>query len=99
MTAEKLKSVFSFYKDYLQRTNTNGPRLAPKQLDDGSMNTYQYNLADSDYEAHLLFMCEAGPRFADAGEIDKAMRWFGFLQGTLWANQVFTLDELRNHSK
>ena len=30
--------------------------------------------------------------------VQKAHRWLGFVQGLLWANDVYTIDELRLHN-
>jgi len=30
---------------------------------------------------------------------EKLNRWLGFMQGVLWLERVFTLDELRDHNK
>ena len=30
---------------------------------------------------------------------EKCMRWLGFIQGVLWFGGVFTLEELKNHSR
>jgi hypothetical protein len=38
-------------------------------------------------------------RFPDDGSTDKAMRWLGFCQGVLIERGIFTLDELKQHSK
>jgi len=47
---------------------------------------------------HLLFMTEEIPRLLDAGRVEKAMRWLGFLQGACWAAGIETLHDakLRN---
>lgn len=35
----------------------------------------------------------------DEGRIEKAMRWLGFMQGALWSIDIFSLDELKDHSR
>lgn len=30
---------------------------------------------------------------------EKIMRWYGFAQGALWALGIFTVDELKDHSR
>ena len=30
---------------------------------------------------------------------DKAMRWLGFIQGVLYAHNVFTIDEMKEHNR
>jgi hypothetical protein len=32
-------------------------------------------------------------------EEDKANRWFGFLQGMLWAAGLFSISELKEHNR
>lgn len=34
---------------------------------------------------HLCWLCENGAVLAEAGKLDKAFRWLGFIQGALWA--------------
>jgi hypothetical protein len=29
---------------------------------------------------------------------EKAMRWLGFIQGVLWANRLYSIDELKDHN-
>jgi len=33
-----------------------------------------------------------------AALIAKGMRWLGFIQGVLWREGVFTIDEMRDHN-
>ena len=32
-------------------------------------------------------------------ENDKYNRWVGFIQGYLWSNDIYTIDEMRMHNK
>ena len=85
MTTEKLKSVLEFYNHYLDEVKN----CSPKECPDDPTNF-----------AHLMWMCdEAEMTQIPVGEVDKAMRWLGFIQGVLCAKGVFTLDELRAHSR
>lgn len=38
-------------------------------------------------------------RFPEKGSDEKAMRWLGFIQGALYAKDIFSLDKLKEHSK
>ena len=38
-------------------------------------------------------------RFPRDGNEAKAMRWLGFMQGSLWTHGIYPLDELKRHSK
>lgn len=47
-------------------------------------------------ENHLYWMCEQVPVFLQQGEVDKANRWLGFIQGSLWIMGYRTIDQMRN---
>jgi len=38
-------------------------------------------------------------RFPADGSKSKAMRWLGFMQGVLYITEIFTLEELKMHSR
>lgn len=38
-------------------------------------------------------------RFPSDGSENKAMRWLGFCQGVLFERGVFSLDDIKDHSK
>ena len=48
---------------------------------------------------HVLFMVEEATKFVDAGEMEKAMRWLGFIQGVLWSVGVETIDTFKQMNK
>lgn len=35
----------------------------------------------------------------EATRKEKFMRWLGFVQGVLWVNGVYTIDEMREHNR
>lgn len=37
--------------------------------------------------------------FLKEGRREKAFRWLGFLQGVLYSNGIYTIDEMANHSR
>lgn len=47
--------------------------------------------------AHLSTMPDKMAGMVDDPE--KLMRWLGFMQGVLFAAEVFSLDDLRHHNK
>lgn len=49
--------------------------------------------------AHCRYMISQIIIFVDEGRIEKAFRWLGFMQGVLWSQRQFTLDDLMNHNK
>jgi hypothetical protein len=44
-------------------------------------------------------VAEADMRFPADGAEDKAMRWLGFVQGALYVKGIFTLEQLKEHSR
>jgi hypothetical protein len=95
MTNEKLKSVFVRYRDVL---DLRWPNIKPAQFNIVEMNRLGCNLDDLVVIAHYKFMCDEACRFVDDNCVPKAMRWLGFLQGVLWKDGYFTLDDLKQHS-
>lgn len=48
---------------------------------------------------HAMWMCELALAFVQRpADVDKAHRWLGFIQATLWACGHYTIDEMRAHS-
>jgi len=52
--------------------------------------------ADSPSVFHLSTMLAQMEQMTD---VEKLMRWLGFMQGVLYAEGLFTIDELRHHNK
>ena len=49
--------------------------------------------------AHISAMLPEMKEFVCQGRLEKAFRWLGFVQGILWANQIFVLEDLKNHNR
>jgi hypothetical protein len=98
MTKEKLKSVFEYYFKHIEeRWAASG--VKPKQMNLGESSSFVAFINTDAQVSHFLFMCQEAQKFVDEGRIEKAMRWLGFIQGVLWADNEFTLDDLKNHSR
>ncbi|RJO60011.1 hypothetical protein C4544_06605 [candidate division WS5 bacterium] len=48
---------------------------------------------------YLLWFCKETKKFAEKGDLEKAGRWLGFIQGTLWALNIYSIDEMRDHNR
>jgi len=106
VTKEKLKSLFQFY---FQRLSEERKRrhafssmfpgselyIDPRQFSEYEADQHFINSPWSEL-AHLRFMCVEAQKFVD---IEKAMRWLGFLQGVLWSRGFYSLNDLKNHSR
>jgi len=48
---------------------------------------------------HCLWMLDEVDSFVREGRLEKAFRWLGFIQGALWSQNVYTIDEMRDHNR
>ena len=48
---------------------------------------------------HLLWMCTEIPNLLADGRREKVMRWLGFIQGSLWAMEEHSVEELKQGNK
>lgn len=49
----------------------------------------------SDRKRHLLWMLEEIPSLLQRDNREKAMRWFGFVQGGMWALGLRTIEDMK----
>jgi hypothetical protein len=48
---------------------------------------------------HCLGMLSKMEEFLKENRMDKVFRWLGFVQGVLWSEGAYTLEELKNHNR
>lgn len=48
---------------------------------------------------HVAWMLPEILAAVKAGDREKAMRWFGFAQGVLWAHAVYAVAEMREQNR
>lgn len=48
---------------------------------------------------HVRWMCQQIPKMLDEGHLEKVNRWLGFIQGVLWLENIYTIDQMRNHNR
>ena len=48
---------------------------------------------------HVHFMCSEAINIFRAGQVEKGMRWLGFIQGALWSNGVRTIEEMKEDNR
>lgn len=91
MTSEHLRSVFTMY--LLQW----GKHYPAKKQDTATLNPRD----KKQVLAHAMWMCEQSLEFLKDEQpknVEKAMRWLGFVQGMLFFAEMYTIDDLRIHS-
>ena len=91
MTSDKLIRVFAFYKSILAERNVNPEQLVGYELtgpEQGSVASL----------AHVAWMCSEAIELVRNGRKEKAFRWLGFVQGVLWSEGIFGLEDEKKHS-
>ena len=87
MTNEKILEIVSLYQRELQKLQAD-------------LNEVPYAIAiPSSMILHCLQMLDQIKIFVGTARIEKAFRWLGFVQGALWSHGVYSINELRNHSR
>ncbi|MBP9701899.1 MAG: hypothetical protein KBD47_02880 [Candidatus Pacebacteria bacterium] len=85
MTKEKLREIVAHYR---KRFEEQGVELAP--------HPHNKILTNRDRAiAHLADMLPKMEQMIKEDKIGKVMRWLGFVQGTLWALGLDTIEELK----
>jgi hypothetical protein len=51
------------------------------------------------YWRHILWMLDQIPGFLEEGRKEKSNRWLGFIQGALWAQDIYTIEEMKDHNR
>lgn len=49
--------------------------------------------------SHCHWMLNEIELLVDAGDLPRAHVWLGFVQGTFWADHVYTIADMRNHNR
>lgn len=85
MTKEKIISIIDLYDSKLT--------CEPVQHEDAG------GLRYTDRMQHLKWMFIRIREFVSNDQTGKAFRWLGFIQGVLFCLGLYTLKELRDHSR
>lgn len=48
---------------------------------------------------HCHGMLDKIVEFVRENRMEKTFRWLGFIQGVLWSNGIYTLEDLKNHNR
>lgn len=89
MIQEQLIEILDYYTDVLEGRGCMSVRH-PNTLKESCR---------KDRINHVLWMCEEVKEIASKGNLDKAYRWLGFIQGCAWDFGLFSIDEMRDHNR
>lgn len=87
MTYDRIKEAADRYRVTLLNEG-----FDPKRNEKGA-----YACGDDELFGHVLWMCEE--IYKGEMGIEKAFRWLGFVQGVLYAKNIFSISEMKQHNK
>lgn len=95
MTPEKVLQVIGKYQDTFLKK-----RIIKKKMSDVDFDQL-LNLNSDRIKIlrHCYYMLDEMEEFVREGRMEKCFRWLGFIQGVLLVSGLFTLNELKDHSR
>lgn len=96
MDAQKVLDVLSIYSQQLSELSKYHP-IAPER---GDIVKKHPDSSDRLKKlSHVWWAVEQCRLFVKDGRMEKAFRWLGFIQGALWYDGMYAIEELANHSR
>jgi len=89
MTPEKVLEVIEKYRRYFVSQGIGVIDYPHDQLLDTEVHGLE----------HCHGMLDKMVEFVGQERMDKVFRWFGFIQGVLFASRVHSLDDLKDHNR
>lgn len=89
MNNEKILEVISIYRK----------RLTELRIEEKSISHVLFMSSRKEGLEHCHAMLPKMEVFLVEGRLDKVFRWLGFLQGVLWSQGLYTLNDLMCHNK
>lgn len=62
-------------------------------------NQKYYELSSLDVLKNAQYMAGRIKQLTGSGDLEKANRWLGFLQGIMWTQNIYTINEMRNQNR
>ena len=88
MKVDKVKRVINYYESTLTKLG-----FRPEEAN--------YNnklILPSVHMNHILSMLPKMKLFLKENRVEKTMRWLGFVQGVLYSQGLYSIDNLRHHN-
>lgn len=89
MTPQKVLEVIETYRQLFVKRNIGKIDYPHNKLLDGETQGLE----------HCHGMLDKMVEFVSEGRMEKVFRWLGFVQGVLWATQVYPLTDLKKHNR
>ena len=88
MTPEQVVAACEKYREAIQSRGYTAERAATDKKGPPRSAVYP----------HLVWMCEQ-TKVAASENMEKACRWLGFIQGVLWSQGIYSIDEMRDDNR
>lgn len=103
---QKLKQTLMMYRELIKETYApilDNPKW-PERFKDEQFSDRFENLPSQDCVKHIMWMCDKAWDILhegkdDPSEMEKAMRWLGFIQGWLWCENIRTINQMRDDNR
>lgn len=89
MTKKKVAKAIAAYRTMFEKTGVPKKKCPPDI----------FPQSDEDFLAHCHYMLDQMEAFLQAGRIEKAGRWLGFVQGCLWRAKIATFEDSKNTNR
>jgi hypothetical protein len=89
MTPQQIHNVINKYRAKLQKAN-----LQPAQFPSEHLVT-DWRLQIK----HCMWMLDRMEEFLKEDRLEKVNRWLGFIQGVLWAQSIYTIENLKEDNR
>jgi hypothetical protein len=90
MTKDQIIEAAALYLAHLISLGAEPNRMNPSK---------KFELGSQDaVKDHIAWMCDRLIKIANEGDVEKAGRWLGFIQGVLFMMGEYSIDEFRTHN-
>ena len=88
MTEAQVREAVKKYREKLSHI------YQAKRFNPDSKPIYSWEQLD-----HVLWMLDLTEHFLDNMKTEKVFRWLGFIQGVLWSEGMYTINEIKEHNQ
>lgn len=87
MTKQRVIEIMDLYTELLRAAGYTPERYEPSPGED--IRTPMQK------RRHAMWMCAETRAFAEAGRMEKAFRWLGFVQAVLWCEGIRSIEQMK----
>jgi len=98
MTGREVLEAVAIYRRYFRDNNIGKIDFPHDELNDSGVSEFA-RLATLEHCHGMLDQMERMVAENTPGKMEKVFRWVGFIQGCLWSQGIYCLDELKQHNR